>query len=442
MTGDPFTSALHGNLFSTPEMRALLGDDARVAAMVRVEVALARAEAQAGVIPSDAAEAIARAAGGFIPDLAAIGAGSEAAGVPIPALVGQLRARIGGEAAAWVHWGATSQDIIDTALILTLREATVLFERRLTALAERLAVLARDHRDTVTLARTRLQQAAPTTFGLKLAGWRAPLVEARARLATLRPGVLQVQFGGAAGTLAPLGDAGIAVMTALAAGLDLTAPALPWHTRRGALTGFAGWLSLVTASLGKFGLDVGLLAQSEIGELRESGDSGRGGSSTLPQKANPISSEILVALARHNAGALATMHNASLHENERSGMAWSLEWLTLPGMLMATDAALVHAQRIAEGLVVDSDRMMANIEASHGLVLAEAASFALAAHMPKPDAQALVKAAAMDALAGERHLIDVLAERCTAPVDWAALRRPENWLGVAGSLVDRALEQA
>jgi 3-carboxy-cis,cis-muconate cycloisomerase len=442
MTGDPFSSAIHGDLFSTPEMRRLFGDERRVAAMVAVEAALARAQARCGVIPTDAARAITVAAGRFKPDLAALGAGSDAAGVPIPALVAQLRKAVGGDAASWAHWGATSQDIVDTALVLLLRDATTLFDRRLADLAERMADLAREHRDTVMSARTRLQQAAPTTFGLKLAGWRAPLVANRDRLAELSSRLLVVQFGGAAGTLAPLGDAGIAVMEALAAELDLGVPALPWHTRRDAFAELAGWLSLVTGSLGKLGLDVGLMTQSEIGELRESRDTARGGSSTLPQKANPVGSEMLVALARQNAGALASMHQALLHENERSGMGWSLEWLALPGMLMATDAALVHAQRIADGLVVDTARMAANIEASYGMMLAEAASFALAAHMPRPEAQKLVKDAVATALAEGRHLFDVLAETGPAGIDWAALRRPENWLGVAGVFVDRALEES
>ncbi len=442
MNSDPFTSAIHGDLFSTPEMRRLLDDGNRVAAMVAVEAALARAEGSAGVIPINAAGAIAQAAKRFQPDLAAIGAGSAAAGVPVPALVAQLRAAVGGEVAAWVHWGATSQDIVDTALVLVLRDAIAILDRRLGEVADRLAVLARAHRGTVMLARTRLQQAAPTIFGLKLAGWRAPLVRHRRRLAEMSPRLLQVQFGGAAGTLAPLGDKGIAVTEALAGELGLAAPPLPWHTQRDALAEFAGWLSLVTASLGKIGLDVGLMAQSEIGELRETGDASRGGSSTLPQKANPVSSEMLVTLARHNAGAIATMHHAMLHENERSGMAWSLEWLTLPGMLMATDAALFHAQRIADELVVDEDRMAANIEASGGMALAEAASFALAAHMPRGEAQALVKAAVGAALASGRDLIDVLAERSDAAIDWAALRQPENYTGVAGAFVDRALDEA
>ncbi|MEK9661728.1 MAG: 3-carboxy-cis,cis-muconate cycloisomerase [Alphaproteobacteria bacterium] len=441
MTSDPFTSALNGDLFSTPEMRALFDDGARVAAMVRVEVALAAAEAKAGVIPVEAADAIATAAAGFEPDLAAIGAGSETAGVPVPALVAQLRSAVGGDAAQWVHWGATSQDIVDTALVLLLRAAVAVMDARLAGLTERLAELARAHRDTAMLARTRLQQAAPTSFGLKLAGWRAPLVDHRARLAELEPRLLQVQFGGAAGTLAPLGDQGIAVLDALAADLDLAAPALPWHTRRDGLAEFAGWLSLVTGSLGKVGLDIGLMSQSEVGELRESGDAARGGSSTLPQKANPVGSEVLVALARHNANALAAMHQVLVAEHERSGMAWSLEWLTLPGMVMAADATLAHAQRIVAELVVDADRMAANIEVSAGLVLAEAASFALAAHLPRVEAQALVKDAAAVAMAEGRHLVDVLAERCDAPVDWAALRDPAGWLGVAGAFIDRALTE-
>lgn len=442
MTGDPFTSAVHGELFSTAEMRALLGDEVRIAMMCRVEAALARAEAKNGVIPQAAAEAIVAGAAGFEPDLAAIGAGSDSAGVPVPALVAQLRAAVGGDAATWVHWSATSQDIVDTALVLVLRDAVAQLDGRLAVLVDRLGDLARAHRDTVMLARTRLQQAAPTTFGLKVAGWRAPLVAHRRRLTEIRSRLLVVQFGGAAGTLAPLGDKGDAVMDALAGELGLAAPAMPWHTRRDALTEFAGWLSLVTGALGKIGLDVGLMAQSEVGELRESGDASRGGSSTLPQKANPVGCEMLVTLARHNAGALATMHQAMLHENERSGMSWSLEWLTLPGMLMATDAALAHAQRIAEGIVVDADRMRANIDASHGAALAEAAAFALAAHMSRAEAQALVKSAVASAFADGRHLIDVLAESGPAAIDWAALRRPENYLGAAGAFIDRALDDA
>jgi 3-carboxy-cis,cis-muconate cycloisomerase len=299
--------------------------------------------------------------------------------------------------------------------------------------------MARNHAETVMLARTRMQQAAPTTFGLKVAGWRAPLVRNRERLAQLKSRLLVAQFGGAAGTLAPLGDKASDVRVAFAKELQLGLTATPWHTQRDGLGEFADWLTLTTDALGKIGLDVGMLAQSEVGELRETGEAGRGGSSTLPQKSNPVSSEILITLARYNANSVGAMHQAALHEGERSGASWSLEWLTLPHMVLALSGALAHAERIAGGLVVNTDRMRANIDATNGLCLAEAVSFALSEHMPRADAQALVTSHCIAAMAHGQHLVDLVSASTDAPVDWERVRRPENWLGGARDFVDDAL---
>lgn len=439
MTSDPFGAVSHGALFATPEMREILSEDRRIADMIRFEVALAQAQSDCGAIPADAAAEIAGRLEGFAPDLAAIGAGTEAAGVPVPALVSQLRAAVGGDAAGYLHWGATSQDAIDTALVLVLRDVLDLFDAQLDELIDGLATRAREYADTVMLARTRMQQAAPTTFGLKVAGWRRPLVRVRTRLAELRPRLLLVQLGGAAGTLAPLGNDGIETRNSLAEILGLGVPVMPWHTQRDGIAEFASWLSLLTGALGKIGLDVGLLAQNEIGELRETGEAGRGGSSTLPQKSNPVRSEALVTLARYNASAVSVVHQAQLAEQERSGAAWSLEWLALPNMILAASAALSHAGHLATEMVADAPRMRANINATNGLCLAEAASFALSAHMPRADAQRLVGEACAEVSRTGENLIEILSARSDAPVDWQALARPENYLGSAAAFLNAAL---
>ena len=439
MIADPFGAPSHGNLFATSAMRELLSDTHRCAVMVAVEIALAKAQSACGVIPAESAEEIARALEGFVVDNAALGDGTESAGVPVPALVGQLRKAVGGQAAHSIHWGATSQDILDTAQVLVLHEAVTQFERDLDAVIDGLANLARDHAQTVMLARTRMQQAAPTSFGLKVAGWRAPLLRDRERLAEMKPRLLVAQLGGAAGTLAPLGHSGSEVRKRFAAELGLGLTDTPWHSQRDVLVEFASWIALLSGSLGKIGLDVGLLAQSEVGEVRESGEEGRGGSSTLPQKSNPVSSEILVTLARYNANAVGAMHQAMLHGGERSGSAWSLEWLTLPNMVLALSGSLAHAKRIVGGLVVDRARMSANIDATNGLCLAEAVSFALAQHMHRVEAQALVTAMCVAAMEDDQNLIDLVRAQTDAPVDWDAVARPENWLGDSRVFIENAL---
>lgn len=438
MAVSPFDSAVFGDLLSDREIADLFGDAAEIGAMLDVEAALARAEAKTGVIPEDAGRRIAEVAHEFAPDAHALAAGTARDGMPVPALVAALR-EAAGDDGHFVHWGATSQDIMDTALVLRLREAFKLLDQRLAAIAKLFASLAEQHRATVMAARTRFQQAAPTTFGLKAAGWLSAIERHRDRLTELKSRVLVLSFAGAAGTLAALGETALGVEAALAEELDLPPAPVPWHAQRDGLVEAANWCAMITGSLGKFGQDIVMMAQSEVGEVR-TGEGG--GSSTLPNKHNPVSAEMLISLARFNAGLVSNLHHAAIHTHERDGAAWTLEWLSLPQMVVATAAALRQACVLAETLEIDPARMRANLDRADGLLLAEAASFTLAAHMPLPDARALVKLACQQAAREERHLADVLAEKAGADINWTTLRDPAAHLGVADALIDRALKAA
>ena len=439
-------SSIFGSLFNDEEISQLISDHALVGALVEVEIALARAEVRAGVIPASAADAIAKARTDKI-DLAALTHGTVRSGFPIIALVNELRAQVGADAAPYVHWGATTQDIMDTACVLQLRGATKLIRKRIGTIARDLSALADEHRATVLAGRTHSQQALPITFGLKVAGWLAPLIRHGERLEEIRRRLLVVQFGGAAGTLAALGDKGLAVMNELAKELNLREPVMPWHAQRDCVVEFASWLSLLTGSLGKMAQDIILLAQTEVGEVGESGEADRGGSSTMPQKSNPITSELIVAAARTNASLLSALHNAQIQEHERATHGWQVEWLTLPQMIMLTGGALKHAAYLAKHLQVDAAAMRANIERANGVVLAEAAVFALAKAMPRARAEELVKKACTTAVGENRPLIDVVKELAgdsinSGAVDWQALAKPENYLGDSEKIVDRVLKSA
>jgi 3-carboxy-cis,cis-muconate cycloisomerase len=305
----------------------------------------------------------------------------------------------------------------------------------------KLADLANRHRATLMAGRTHSQQALPITFGFKVAGWLAPLLRDRDRLRELKPRLLVVQFGGAAGTLAALEDRGLEVQSALATELGLAVPPMPWHTQRDTLAELAGWLSLVTGSLAKMAQDIILLAQSEIGEVRESADPVRGGSSAMPQKSNPIASELIVALARANAGHLASMHQALIQEHERGTHGWQLEWLTLPQMLGYSMAAVKHAVWLAENIQVDRARMEANVRASHGLMLAEALSIALTPIIGRNEAKALVREAVQEAVTHEQNLVDVVRLKSRASLDWETFRSEARYLGSVDRLIDRVLNQ-
>jgi 3-carboxy-cis,cis-muconate cycloisomerase len=437
-------SILFRDAFGTPAMREVFSDFSLISRYAEVEIALARAEARVGVIPARAAEQIAKTGAGKI-DVGALAKGTVRSGFPIIALVQELRKLVGADAARYVHWGATTQDIMDTASVLQLRAAIQIFKRSIVEIVRRLSELAQRHRTTVMAGRTHGQQALPITFGLKVASWIAPMLRHVERLDEILPRLLVVQFGGAAGTLAALGDKGLAVSEALADELKLAVPLMSWHAQRDSLVEFGGWLSLVTGCLGKMAQDVILLAQTEVGEAAESGEQGRGGSSTMPQKSNPITSELMLAAARTNASLLSALHHAQIQEHERATHGWQVEWLTLPQMMILTGGALKHALDLAQNLQVDVAAMRANMARANDVVLAEAAVFALAKAMPRANAEELVKNACAIAISEARPLIDVVKEMATGArglVDWQALADPANYLGETEKIIDGVLERA
>jgi 3-carboxy-cis,cis-muconate cycloisomerase len=440
----PLDSAIFAPLFSDDEITALLTDDAYVRALLEVEAALGRAQAKLGVIPSTAAERISKVQAEKI-DTGALTSGTIRSGFPIIALVQQLREQAGAETAPYVHWGATTQDIMDTACVLQIRAAIETFKRAILELLRRLSDLGERHRATVLAGRTHGQQALPITFGLKVASWVAPLIRHAERIEEISPRLLVVQCGGAAGTLAALADKGLAVTQALAAELGLGVPVMSWHAQRDCLVEFAGWLSLMTGTLGKMAQDLILLAQTEVGEVAESGEQGRGGSSTMPQKSNPITSELILAAARTNASLLSALHQAQIQEHERATHGWQVEWLTLPQMMILTGGALKHAVYLAENLQVDDAAMRANIAGANDIILAEAAVFALARAMPRAKAEELVKTACAIAMVEGKRLIDVVKDMETLPegtVGWEALSNPANYLGESEKIIDGVLQRA
>jgi 3-carboxy-cis,cis-muconate cycloisomerase len=429
-------------VFTDEELAAIFSEQRYVREMVAVEAALATVEARLGVIPAESSKVIVERAATFQPEVGSIRSRLAEDGVPVIELVRQLREHVGGAAADDVHFGATTQDIMDTALVLQMRAALAAVEKALDRVVANLAAMARRYRASVMAGRTHSQQAVPIPFGLKVVGWLAPLLRHRARLAEMRPRVLAVQLGGAAGTLAPLGARGVAVAEALAAELSLSTPTLPWHTQRDSLAEVAGWLSLVSGSLAKMAQDIVLLAQTEIGEVRETAGEGRGGSSTMPQKVNPVTSEQIIAAARMNAALVGTMHQALIQEHERATSGWQMEWGTLPQMFELTTSALRKAAFLSAHLQVDETRMRHNVSASNGLMLAEAVSFALSTAMSRKAAKALVTAACRRARTENRHLVDVVREQTDAPLEWEALKDEAAHFGSAQAFIDRVLTDA
>jgi len=440
MPFSPSDSNILASLFSDPDIAGVFSDEHFLQCLLEVEWALARVQARLGIIPVGAADRIEAACRAPALDLAQLGVATERDGFPIIGLIGQIRAQVGAGAADFVHFGATTQDIMDTALILQVRTGLELLEADLNSLIRKLATLADRHRHTLMAGRTHSQQALPITFGFKVANWLVPLVRHRQRLAEIRPRLLVVQFGGAVGTLAALGTSGLRVQQALAGELNLGRLPMPWHTQRDNLAELAAWLALVSGSLAKMAQDVILLSQTEIAEVREAADQARGGSSTMPQKANPIASEVVIAAARANASLLASMFQALVQEHERATGSWQVEWLALPQMFALTASALKKTLFLSEHLVADEARMRANVRASNGLMLSEALSFLLAQSMDGAQAKQLVREAGQTAVTQNRHLIDVVREKIGAPADWPGLRDEGDYLGATQAFIDRALE--
>ncbi len=434
-------------LFTTDALRACFSEQARVQAMLDFERALATAQAKCGVIPAHAAAAIAPACDARRIDLDELAQRSVAAGNLAIPLVRQLTHAVeaaDADAARRVHWGATSQDAIDTGMVLQLQRALPLVEADADALAHALAALAERYKATPMAGRTWLQHATPVTFGLKAAGWLAALERDRQRLAQLAPRLFVLQFGGAAGTLAALGERGLAVAQALADELGLALPDMPWHAQRDRFAEIAATLGILTGTLGKIARDLASLMQTEIAEAFEPAAEGKGGSSTLPHKRNPVGAALALAAATRVPGLVATMLAAMPQEHERGLGNWHAEWDTLPEIVLLAGGALRQVRGAIEGLEVDVDRMRANLDATRGLIFAEAVAMALAQRIGKPAAHQLVEACARTAAGQRRALRDVLAATPEVAAHLSAeqldrLFDPQAATGLAGSLVDRVL---
>ncbi|HEX3562197.1 MAG TPA: 3-carboxy-cis,cis-muconate cycloisomerase [Solirubrobacterales bacterium] len=434
---------LFSGLFVGEAIAEATSERAWVQAMLDFEAALAGAEAEAGLIPPEAAEAIAAACdvGGFNPTaLARDGRSNSNPAVP---LVAAIRAKLDDEAAGFVHYGATSQDAIDTAAMLVASRAMGLIRVELDAVAAACAALADEHRGTVMAGRTLLQQAVPITFGLKAAGWLDSTLSARERLGSLS---LAVQLGGAAGTLASLGDDGERVVGLLAKRLELGEPAIPWHTARLRVADLGTSLALAAGVMEKIALDLVLLSQTEVGEVAEPSGDGRGGSSTLPHKRNPVGSVVTIACARRVRGAAGVLLEAMAQEHERAAGAWQSEWAPLGDALALTGGAAFALREALEGLEVRPDRMRENLDASGGLLMAESLVTALAGQVGRRRARELIDAAAVGALDGERPLRDELIadKEVSGALSEAEIDRaldPAGYLGAADTFVDRALSR-
>ncbi|MGB6214966.1 3-carboxy-cis,cis-muconate cycloisomerase [Pseudomonas mandelii] len=435
--------------FTARDMREVFCDQGRVQAMLDFEAALARAEARVGLIPLSAAASIAAACQAGHYDFSALGEAIATAGnsaIPLVKALGKQIAANDAEAERYVHLGATSQDVMDTGLVLQLRRALALIESDLAQLGETLATQALRFVATPLAGRTWLQHATPVTLGMKIAGWLGAVTRSRQRLQELKPRLLVLQFGGASGTLAALGEQAIPIAEALAGELQLTLPDQPWHTQRDRLVEFGAVLGLIAGSLGKLGRDISLLMQTEAGEVFEPSAPGKGGSSTMPHKRNPVGAAVLIGAATRVPGLLSTLFSAMPQEHERSLGLWHAEWETLPEICCLVSGSLKQALLVADGLEVDADRMARNLDLTQGLVLAEAVSIVLAQRVGRDTAHHLLERCCKRAVAEQRHLRAVLGEESQVTAELSALELdrlldPAHYLGQAHTWVERAVAE-
>lgn len=434
-------------LFRSQAVEKVFSNRATLQGMLDFEAALARAEARAGFIPASAAPAIEAKCRAELYDMTALARAAASAGnlaIPLVKQLTVLVAQKEKDAARYVHWGATSQDAIDTGRVLQLRQALTLISTELDLLAAVLGEMAQKHRATLVAARTWMQQALPTTFGLQVAGWLDAIDRHRARLAETRERCLVLQFGGAVGTMAALGARGLDVATALAKELQLPLPELPWHSHRDRMGEIAATLGLCTGTLGKIARDISLHMQTEVGEIFEPSADGRGGSSTMPHKRNPVVSAVVLSAVLRVAPLVGTMLAALVQEEERGLGGWHAEWETLPEIVRLSAGALHHLTSAVSELEIDAQRMRQNLSLTQGLIFAEAITMTLAEKMPRSEAHELVRLACKRAQSSGRELRSVLAQDpiVKANLSDAELDRlfaPGNYLGVADQLIDRVL---
>jgi 3-carboxy-cis,cis-muconate cycloisomerase len=444
MPSTAIDSSLLGNFFSSESMRKVFSDENRIRKYLEIEAALATVQGRLGIIPADAAaEIVANCVLDTI-DMNKLRAQTERAGSPVLGLVQQLASKCRDGLGEYCHWGATTQDVTDTATILQVREALDLVAADLGAVSNSLADLARRHRDTPMVGRSHLQHAVPITFGFKVAELLSAIERHRERLSQLTPRVLVGEFAGAVGTLASLPGGGLDTQAALMDALRLGQPDIAWHSHRDRIAEVGCFLGLVTGTLAKLATDVKLMMQTEVGEVFEPAAPGRGSSSTMPQKRNPVSCVYILACASVVRQHVAALLEAMASDHERGTGAWQIEWISLPEAFLLTSGALTHARSLAAGLEVDAARMRANLDLTHGLIASEAVMMGLAPHLGRGHAHDLVQALCIKAIAQHRPLFDVLAEtpEITCYVDGDALRKlcdATRYLGLSGEMVDRVL---
>ncbi len=436
-------SILFRDAFGTPAMREVFSDFSLISRYAEVEIALAKAEARCGVIPPEAAEQIAKRTNVAALDFDLLRRETDIVGYPILPLVQQMVTQCG-EAGRYVHWGATTQDIMDTAVVLQVRDGLGIIEADIATLRGILADLSRRYRDTPMAGRTHLQQALPVTFGYKTAIWLAMFDRHAERLEQLKPRVLVGQFAGAAGTLASLGVRGLDVQKALCEELGLGIPVSTWHVARDGLAEVVNFFALATGSLGKIALDIMIMASTEFAELYEPFVKGRGASSTMPQKRNPISSELMLAASKAVRQHAGLMLDAMVQDFERATGPWHAEWMAIPESFVLTAGALHQAKFALAGLTVDEKQMAKNLGISRGLIVAEAVMMGLAPDIGRQEAHDVVYDACR--LANEKNmtLADALSAdpQVSSRIDRATIDRltsPGNYLGLAPEMVDRVL---
>ncbi len=445
MASTAFDSAILGNLFSTEAMREIFRDENRVAIYLAIEAALARVEAHLGIIPAAAAEEISSQAKIEHLDFERLRRRTEVVGSPIIPLVDQLVARCAGDSGQYVHWGATTQDLTDTATIVQMRDALAIVDADLRELSGSFAKLALRYRDVPMAGRSMLQHAVPITFGLKAVEVLAAIERHRARLNELRPRALVGQFGGAVGTLASLGARGLEVQRKLMKELQLGEPEIAWHTHRDTFAEIGSFLAMMTGTLAKFVTDIKLMMQTEVGEAAEPAEAGRGSSSTMPQKRNPVACNFIIACAsivRQNA---ASLMEAMVQDHERASGPWLIEWVAIPEIFLAASGALYHARNLTAELHIDERRMRENLDATGGLISSEAVMMALAPHLGRDRAHELVSEISRKSLAQKNPFVELLAEdpEVSKHLDRAGLAKlldPANYLGLSREMVDRVLK--
>jgi 3-carboxy-cis,cis-muconate cycloisomerase len=423
-----------------PSLAMICSDEHFIRKMLDFEIALAKVQAKLGIIPQDAAKSIEESLKTLQISPESLAEGTLQNGIPTITLIHIAKKSLPENAKDYLHWGATSQDVIDTAQVLVIKEVIEIFKKRIQELLQNLALVIENQGNTPMIGRTRTQQAVPILFGQKVANWANPLIRHLERLAQMKPRLLVAQLGGAAGNLSVLGNDGLKISESLAHELDLNS-SLPWHTQRDNFIEFTNWLAMLNGSLGKMGQDILLMSQTEINEVIENA-AGGGKSSTMPHKNNPVLSEVLVVLAKKNAQFASIQLQSMIHGNERDGTAWLLEWENLPNMMLNAGTALNHALTISKNLKVNTQAMQKNINLLNGLVYSEATSFILAKYLPRNEAKNIVEKACQLVILEEKNLTNVL-ENLTKDleIDWQKELNIENHIGISKEIMNYILVQ-